>query len=268
MATGASDSGQNRPSSSGGRLEQHLGAVESVEIPSLVPSAPVASRTIGLTAGSRASVATVAPVATNRNTRGLVVEGSVKGGGRANGAPPAEHTRAFKGGGSNGASFGSSGSRVVADEQHFFSARRVSDAGQQQVGGRRVRDRKGGGRRRSAAEYVPNVQTLGADHVLAKGGKGGDGKAGGGKTRPRRTTSQISFGSSMADAGGGGGGSDRRGVERGGEAIKQADRADIGMQDRKFRMQAGQSNTLVAVRLRPLLKHDREHVEVAKVFTF
>ena len=30
-------------------------------------------------------------------------------------------------------------------------------------------------------------------------------------------------------------------------------------------MQAGQSNTLVAVRLRPLLNHDREHVEVAKV---
>ncbi|CAN0264841.1 unnamed protein product [Hapterophycus canaliculatus] len=47
--------------------------------------------------------------------------------------------------------------------------------------------------------------------------------------------------------------------------MKQADRADIGTQDRKFRMQAGQSNTLVAVRLRPLLKHDREHVEVAKV---
>ncbi|CAM9377804.1 unnamed protein product, partial [Discosporangium mesarthrocarpum] len=32
-----------------------------------------------------------------------------------------------------------------------------------------------------------------------------------------------------------------------------------------FKMWAGQSNILVAVRLRPLLKHDREQVEVAKV---
>lgn len=209
---------------------------------------------------------TLGPTGVAKNARGAVVEVSAKGGGRANGAPSAEHARAFKGGSSNGATCGSSGKRVVADEHHFLSARRTSDAGYQQVSGRRVRDRKGGGRRRSAPEHAPSVQTTGADHNLAKVGTGGDGKAGGSKTKPRRTTSQISFGSSIADAGSGGGGSDRRGVERGGEAVKKADRADIGTQDRKFRMQAGQSNTLVAVRLRPLLNHDREHVEVAKVF--
>lgn len=206
--------------------------------------------------------ATVAPAGQSRNTRGVPVEGSGRGAGgegKANGAAPTDTSRAFKGGSSSGAGFGSSGSRTVAvDDQHHLHARRSSDAGQRSVGRRRVRgDRKGGGRRRSAD--VSPGQTVGAESNnsgLAKGGRAGRGKADGARTRPRQVAPQISFGGS---------GGDRRGGDRRGEAGDKAGRADNGTADNKFRMQAGQSNILVAVRLRPLLKHDREHVEVAKV---
>lgn len=266
LYAGGGDTEQGRPSSSGGRLEQHLGAVESVDIPSpastLVPSAPVASRIA------------VAPAALSRNIRGVPIEGSGRGtggGGKFSGAAQPDGLRAFKGGSSNGASFGSSGSRVIAEDQYTLNTRKPSDAGQQSVGGRRVGDRKGGGRRRSA-DFVP-VLAVGAEsnsNSLTRGPGAGRKKADGGKTRPRRAAPQVSFGSSMTDGGSGGdrgGGGGRRARERGGEARDKAGRGETGPQDNKFRMQAGQSNTLVAVRLRPLLKHDREQVEVAKVCT-
>ena len=105
----------------------------------------------------------------------------------------------------------------------------------------------------------------------AKGGAGRGKADGGGRTRPRRVASQVSFGSSTGEGGGGGGdgsyGGDRGGAGGGrrAEAGERSGRSEGGTEDHKFRMQAGQSNTLVAVRLRPLLKHDREQVEVAKV---
>eukprot|EP00752_Nemacystus_decipiens_P009634 g8607.t2 len=277
----AGDFEQSRPSSSGGRLEQHLGAVESVDIPSraagLVPSAPIASRTLGFPAGPRVAAVTVTPAAESRNARGAPIEDSGRGAGggggggaRVNGAAPTENVRAFKGGNSTGASFCSSGSRTVVDDH--INARRSSDAGQQSISGRRARDRKGDGRRRSA-DCIPAIST-GADSSsgsLSKGVGAGRGKTDGGTTR-RRAAEPISLGSSIAEGGTAGnrgkdrgsGGGDRRGRERGEEFGKKAG-ADKSTEDNKFRMQAGQSNTLVAVRLRPLLKHDREHVEVAKL---
>lgn len=280
LRTGSGDVEQSRPSSSGGRLEQHLGAVESVDTPSpaaaLVPSAPVASRTVGFPAGPRVAAVTVAPAVGSRHVRDTPIESSGRGAGgeggfKVNGVAPTENLRAFKGGSSSGANFCSSGSRTVVDDHYHI--RKVSDAGQQSVGGRRVRDRKGNSRRRSA-DGTPAIST-GADsstNSLSKGVGAGRGKADGGTTRARRAAAPISFGSSIAEGGTGadrgkyrGSGGGRRGGERGGEAGNKAGRAEKSTQDNKFRMQAGQSNTLVAVRLRPLLKHDREHVEVAKV---
>ena len=280
LRTGAGDVEQSRPSSSGGRLEQHLGAVESVDIPSpaaaLVPSAPVASR-IGFPAGPRVAAVTVAPAAANRHARGALVEGSGRGAGggvRANGAAPTENARAFKGGNSTGANFSSSGSRTAVDDHYHVNARRSSDAGQQSVGGRRARGRNGESRRRSS-DGIPAISS-GADSTgssLSKGAGAGRGKADAGATRARRAAPPISFGSAVSEGGTGAdrgkdrgsGGGDRRGRERGGESGNKAGRAEKSTQDNRFRMQAGQSNTLVAVRLRPLLNHDREHVEVAKV---
>ncbi|CAM9483359.1 unnamed protein product [Ectocarpus sp. 4 AP-2014] len=269
---GAGDAEQSRPSSSGGRLEQHLGAVESVDMPppaaALVPSIPVASRTLGFPTGPRATAEAVTPARINADARGeRDVQGGGRAGGRDSGAAPTEHTRAFKGGSSGGASFGSPGSRAVVDEQYHLPTKRTSDARQQVVGGRRARDRKGGGRQRSVAEVGQTVGAEGNSGNLARGGGVVRGNADGVKERPRRVSSQLSFGSSVAEGGGGGaaGGGNRRGGQRGGEVGEIARRARLGTQDNKFRMQAGQSNTLVAVRLRPLLKHDREHVEVAKV---
>lgn len=272
---GAGDTEQSRPSSSGGRLEQHLGAVESVELASpaaaLVPSVPVASRSIGFPAGPQVAAAAVPPATHSRNTRGVPVEGSVRsvaGEGKTIGATTTDFSRAFKGGGNNsGASFGSSGSRtVVVDEQqhHHLHARKASDAGQHSVGRRRVRDRKGGGGRRST-DISPG-RMVGAESnnsSLAKGGRTGRrGKADGARTRPRQAAPQGSIGGNGVCGSSG----DRGGGDRGGEAGDKAGRADNGAEANKFRMQAGQSNILVAVRLRPLLKHDREHVEVAKVW--
>lgn len=196
----------------------------------------------------------------------MPIEGSGRGtggGGKPNGAAQPEGLRAFKGGSSNGASFGSSGSRTIAEDQYTLNTRRPSEAGQQSVGGRKVGERKGGGRRRSA-DFVPGL-AVGADSnnsSLARGAGAGRRKADEGRTRPRRAAPQIAEGGSGGDRGGGGG---RRAGERGREAKDKAGRAENDPQDNKFRMQAGQSNTLVAVRLRPLLKHDREQVEVAKV---
>lgn len=214
----------------------------------------------------------VAPAALSRNIRGVPIEGSGRGaggGGKPNGAAQTEGLRAFKGGSSNGASFASSGSRTIVEDQYTLSTRRSSEAGQQSVGGRRVGDRKGGGRRRST-DFVPGL-AVGADSnssSLTRGTGAGRRKADEGRTRPRRAATQISFGSSIAEGGSGGdrgGGGGRRAGERGREARDKSGRAENGPQDNKFRMQAGQSNTLVAVRLRPLLRHDREQVEVAKV---
>lgn len=272
LTAGAGDTEQSRPSSSGGRLEQHLGAVESVELSSpaaaLVPSVPVASRSIGFPAGPRVTAAAVPTANHSRIARGVPVEGSgrgVGGEGKANGVTPTDIPRAFKGGSSGGASFGSSSSRpVVVDEQQQLHAKKASDTGQRSVGRRRVRDRKGGGRRRSTD--ISPAQSVGAESnssSLAKGGRAGRGKADGARTRPRQMAPQVSFGGS----GGGGSGGDRGGGDRGEEAGDKAGQADTGVEANKFRMQAGQSNILVAVRLRPLLKHDREHVEVAKVCT-
>lgn len=252
--------------------------MESVDIPSpvaaLVPSAPVASRTIGFPAGPRVAAVTVAPASVGRHARGVPIEGSGRGGVRINGAPPTENVRAFKGGSITGANFCASGSRPVVDDHHHTNARKSSDAGQQPVGGRRARDRKGDSRRRSA-DFIPAI-SVGADSSssssLSKGVGMGRGKADGGTTRARRAAPPTSFGSSTTEGGTGadrgkdrGNGGDRRGRERGGESGNKAGGAENSTQDSKFRMQAGQSNTLVAVRLRPLLKHDREHMEVAKV---
>lgn len=235
----------------------------------LVPSVPVASRTLGFPTGPRATAVAVTPARINADARGeRDARGGGRAGGRDNGAAPTEHTRAFKGGSGGGASFGSPGSRAVVDEQHHLPTKRTSDARQQVVGGRRARDRKGGGRRRSVAEVGQTVGAEGNNGSLARGGGVVRGNADGVKERPRRVSSQLSFGSSVTEGGGGGGaagGGNRRGGQRGGEVGENARRARLGTQDNKFRMQAGQSNTLVAVRLRPLLKHDREHVEVAKV---
>eukprot|EP00903_Cladosiphon_okamuranus_P015604 g14408.t1 len=280
---GVGDVEQSRPSSSGGRLEQHLGAVESVDIPppaaALVPSAPIASRTIGFPAGPRVATVTVAPAAVSRHARGAPIEGSVRDAGgagvRARGAAQAENVRAFKGGSSTGANFCSSGSRTTVIDDHYHAhARRSSDAGQHSVGGRRARDRKGDSRKRSA-DCIPALPAGGAESSssISKGVGAVRGKADGSTTRARRGPPTISFGSSTAEAGTAGAdrgkdrgsGGEKGGRERGVESGKKAGRAEKSTQDNKFRMQAGQSNTLVAVRLRPLLKHDRQHVEVAKV---
>lgn len=132
--------------------------------------------------------------------------------------------------------------------------------------GRRPRQRIGG--KRWSAEQV----LLGAGSSAAMGGRG---KIDGRKTRPRqRAGSQPGFSSTVDDGDGAGGGDtgDRGNGDLGGERRApgagrggRAEGCHTGTADHKFRMQAGQSNTLVAVRLRPLLKHDREQVEVAKV---
>lgn len=143
--------------------------------------------------------------------------------------------------------------------------------------GRPTRHRRGG--KRWSTEQVLPVGATGSSGVA-----GGRGRTDGGsrKTQPRqRGRAQAGLlGPSGAyagsDGGGGGYAGDRRGrdggeearvraVRGGGEEGRGAVERRAGTDDRKFRMQAGQSNTLVAVRLRPLSKHDREQVEVAKV---
>lgn len=265
---GAANTEQSRPSSSGGRLEQHLGAVDSAEIPSLpvmVPSAPAVSRAVGFPAGPR--IGTITSVAAKNAREAL--DGPGRGNGGRNYGTQADSSRSF--GGGSDAGLGSSATSRTVDEQPPL-IRRPSDVGQA-IGGRRARDRKGGGgRKRSTSDFVGGV-TAGTDATAGptKGGAGRGKADGGGKTRPRRVASQVSFGSSTGEGGGGGGDGcyvgDRGGAGGGrrGEVGERAGRSEGGTEDHKFRMQAGQSNTLVAVRLRPLLKHDREQVEVAKV---
>lgn len=222
---------------------------------------------------------TVAPAAGSRHARGAPIEGSVRGAGgegvRASGTAQTENVRGFKGVNSTGANLCSSGSRTtVVDDHYHANARRSLDAGQHSVGGRRARDRKGDRGRRSV-DCIPAIPTGGTDSSssLSKGVGAGRGRTDGGTTRARRAAPPISFGSSTTEGSTAGAdrGKDRgsrggkRGRERGGESGNKAGRAEESTQDNKFRMQAGQSNTLVAVRLRPLLKHDREQVEVAKV---
>lgn len=281
----------SRPSSSGGRLEQHLGAVESS---SVVPPSP---STLGLARSVPAPQGVMYPVSGSRigptavaaaggsslmGPKSGVASGQGGGDTRSLGAPgdSNDSTRAFKGGtgagGSNAsAGFGPSASRMILGEQQ--AAAILSEATHQQHAamGRKPRDRGAGGgsnRRRAPTDPVTSTgsgqATTGAD-VGAKGGAG-RGKIDARRTRARRAVSQVSFSSSSAVEGGGGsggGGGDDRGGEFGGRVgVRRGRRPNENdTEDNKFRMQAGQSNTLVAVRLRPLLKHDREHVEVAKV---
>lgn len=249
---GGNDSEQSRPSSSGGRLEQHLGAVESIEIPSnaaISPSVPTASRAVGFPSGPRVANIT----ATTARNEGRISEGPGRNLGGRSGGATTENPRAFRGG--SGTGLGSSANRAI-DEQSL--ARRISGA-TQMMGGRRARDRKGGGRRRSAADSAGGPMAGVDSSSLAKGGAG-RGKVDGNRVRPRRASSQVSFGSSLPEGGSGGGGGD--GVRAGGDIMGEGKHDTEG---HTFRTQAGHSNTLVAVRLRPLLKHDREQIEVAKV---
>lgn len=244
----------------------------------MVPSAPAVSRAAGFPAGPRIGSITSA-AATVKTVRGSALDGPSRGvgvaGGTRNIGAPSDNSRSFRGGGGDaiGLGQGSSASRAVDEQQPPPPAtRRPSDAGQV-IGGRRARERRGGGRKRSTSDLIAAATTAGggtdATAGSVKGGTG-RGKGEGGRTRPRRASSQVSFGSSTGEGGGGGDGcfgGDHRaggGVRRG-EAGERGGRTESGTEDHKFRMQAGQSNTLVAVRLRPLLKHDREQVEVAKV---
>ena len=138
---GGANTEHSRPSSSGGRLEQHLGAVDSAEIPSLpvmVPSAPAVSRAVGFPAGPR--IGTITSVAA-KNARGPL-DGLGRGNGGRNYGIQGDSSRSIRGGGDAG--FGSSSTSRTVDEQPPPLTRRPSDVGQA-IGGRRARDRKGGG---------------------------------------------------------------------------------------------------------------------------
>lgn len=290
----------SRPSSSGGRLEQHLGAVESSSVdpssastldpkttipasPGVIypSSGPRIITTAVVAAGVFSSMTTKTEDASGRGgggTKSLGGQGDNSGskralqgvsggaGGGGGGGGPGGGP-----GGSTGAGFGSSASRDLVDEPQVVMT--LSDATQKQHAavGRKARDRRasGGGsnRRRASADLVLSGQAATGTDSSAKGGAG-RGKVEAGRTRARRAVSHVSFSSSLAaEGGGGGGGGDDRGRESGAELGARGGRrpSEKDTEDHKFRMQAGQSNTLVAVRLRPLLKHDREHVEVAKV---
>lgn len=279
----------SRPSSSGGRLEQHLGAVESSSVDPSSPSIlgptrsiPASQKVIYPASGPRIGSTAVAAASGSSPMAPKTGDTSGRGGGgtRSLGAPGDSNgsTRAFKGGAGAGGSstsagFGSSASRAVLGEQQAVVS--LFEAAQQQqqhtAVGRKTRDRRAGGgsnRRRVPTDLVIcsaiGQATTGTD-IGAKGGAG-RGKVDTGGTRARRAVSQVSLNSSSAVEGGGGGGDDRGGEFGAGLGVRRGRRPNKNdTEDHKFRMQAGQSNTLVAVRLRPLLNHDREHVEVAKV---
>lgn len=260
------DNTHGRPSSSCGRLEQHLGAVESVDgvVPSATPSAIISAVDLPTKSGDGGGGEGVREE-TRRRGNNKSIDGRI--GARVGGQPGDGPSRAL--------GVGSTSTSDVA-------IRRASDTtGQATSGRRRARDRKDG-KRRSVEHAIPGsgggVETAFRSSAAATvvngaevGGKGGtrEREKGDGleRTQPRqRVGVQSSFGSSgVADSALGVGGAcdDREGRRRGLRATNEGGRG--GTEDRKFRMQAGQSNTLVAVRLRPLLKHDREQVEVAKV---
>lgn len=214
----------------------------------MVPSAPDVSRAVGFSGGARITAVTV----DGAKNGGDVVEGLGRGIGVRCNEAPADNSRVFKSGG--GAGFGASTGRTIIDQS---PARRASDAGQA-IGARKTRDRKSGCRRHTSTDFVGGP-TAGAESSGSTKGVAARGKVDGCKTQARRVGSHVSFATSITE--GSGGGED----DPGGVAENKKGRIENGTADQTFRMQAGQSNTLVAVRLRPLLKHDREHVEVAKV---
>lgn len=245
----------HRPSSSGGRLEQHLGAVESVDVPSLAAIVePTAVPRGGcFSSGSPPIPATIAAA---RGAGGTAERPGRGVGGRINGGHVDINTSELRGGGGGGGTgFGSSKARGLEEQP---PAKKMSDT-RQHGNGRRARDGKDSGRRR-ASEFVSGPAAA-AESSPSKGGMGRP-KVDGVRSRPRRVLSQISFGSTITESSG----ASVCSVDRGEEAGEQGgERPEKGTEDNKFRMQAGQSNTLVAVRLRPLLKLDREQVQVAKV---
>lgn len=299
LAGGANaDAEPSRPSSSGGRLQQHLGAVEYVDMTSSTTAASSKtslSGAVGLPGKvTQCGSKKVATGLSNRHGADVVVGtldiGLTPASGRRKGCAASSlygnNSRIHKGGNNGGihgrlgfASSMGKGTTTVDDgadhlRQQPPPPRRSLDAsGQPSLEGRRARDRKGGGSRRRSAEDVhfggsgpqagEGTHAFGTTSVKSstKGAHIGRGKTDGSKpSRPQRASSRVSFGSSIAD-GGRSYGYDRS-SETGGD---RGARGQGCTHDNKFRSKAGHSNTLVAVRLRPLLKHDREHVEVAKV---
>lgn len=238
----------NRPSSSGGRLEQHLGDVESVDkssVTDIEPSSPIIPMGVGLHGASRV---------TNKTSM-LSPRFGCGGTGRGDVdriATPSGKPCTFRG--SNVAGSVSSNTRTV---DHQPPLRRVSDAVHLTTG-RSDRERMGGGRRRSLAfiggPFVgSHIEDLSKKDFPRP--KREDAKT------SRRAASQVSFAPPAVEGIGDGVGEGCKGVE----SKKGRRESEDETGDYKFRMHAGQSNILVSVRLRPLLKHDRDHVEVVKV---
>ena len=250
--TGSVETEYSRPSSSGGRLEQHLGPVELVDkrsVADIIPPSPIIPRGVGFPDGSQ--VTNVSAIQ------------SQLGGGGAEGSGRAEDKEMIYGyldnscppnvcSGTGSAYFSI---RAVDDDP---SLRRISDV-EPVATGRRARGRKGGGKRRSVDFVVGQFVGTNADNMSKAGLRRPKGDRV--KTKSRRTAPQVSFVSAAAEGNGGNVGTGCRNPKVGYGGGVTEDKTE----DHKFRMQAGQSNTLVAVRLRPLLKHERDLVEVVKV---
>lgn len=167
-------------------------------------------------------------------------------------ATPSGKPCAFKGG--NVAGSVSSNTRTV---DHQPPLRRASDAVQLTTG-RSDRERMGGGRRRSLAFVGGPFVGTNIENLSKKGfprPKRRDART------SRRAASQVSFAPPAVEGIGDGVGESGKCIDS--NKGRRENEDETG--DCKFRMHAGQSNILVSVRLRPLLKHDRDHVEVVKV---
>lgn len=271
------DDEHGRPSSSEGRLEQHLGAVESVDAPATgtnpaIPAVSVlgypldaritATESMASSSSAAEAAGAAAPPGAAAAPESIQNRIAADSPGRVGAAKihlTGESSRVLKGRGGGSESNGVSRVHDAPEKQ-----RATEPLGQGGDGERRPRGKKGG-RRRSASDIPVGPAPVAEANKVAAGGRGK--VDGGARAQPCRTGSQTLVGSVVPDSGGvdGDGGGDRRGS--GGED-RAGGRGRKGTADHKFRMQAGQSNTLVAVRLRPLLKHDREQVEVAKVRVF
>lgn len=243
------DADAGRPSSSGGRLEQHLGAVESIN----ASASEELSRILGIEEGSAMDT----PEATESTSDVGEVE-SVYSNARGK-IKAAFHT-------SHHASMieddvDSGGSRIRAtcarlDGESVTKA----DIGGHHPGARAPFDRRRG-RRRSVEVTTGRRSTLPSD--LSKGtmGRGKIDVTKAPRTQVMSRAPVVSTAINCRNQGKTRVPTQSSGsrVEGKGPAHKDA------VEDHKLRIQAGQSNTLVAVRIRPLLKDDREQVEIAKV---
>lgn len=242
----------NRPSSSGGRLEQHLGAVESVHkssVTDIEPSSPTIPTGIGLLGASR--VTNASSVLSSQFGSGST--GGAGRGGVDRIAAPSGKACAFRG--DDVAGSVSSNTRTTVDDQPPL--RRASDAVQLTTG-RSDRERMAGGRRRSL-DFIggPFVGT----HIGNLSKKGFPRPKREDSRTSRRAASQVSFAPPVVEGNGDSVAEGCKDIE----SKKGRRESEDETGDYEFRMHAGQSNILVSVRLRPLLKHDRDHVEVVKV---